>query len=185
MAVIIETKRYTYQDYLNLDVDDNFLYELIDGELVQKNAPSPQHQRACGKLYIMFSNFINAKQLGEIFFAPIDVFLDDYNVPQPDLVFVSQAKKNIITQDGIMGVPDLVVEIISPTSHSHDRGKKMKLYKKYQISEYWLIDPNSQTVEVYFYENNDYDLISSAVKQGLIQSKLLIDFQLEVASLFS
>ncbi|MCU0445559.1 MAG: Uma2 family endonuclease [Microscillaceae bacterium] len=185
MAITIETKRYTYQDYRNLDVDDNFLYELIDEELVQKNAPSPQHQRISRKLLILLNTFIDTKQLGEIFYAPIDVFLDEYNAPQPDLVFVSNAQKSIITQDGIMGAPDLVVEIISSSSLRQDRGKKMKLYKNYQIPEYWLIDLISQAVEVYFYENNEYELVSSAVEKGLIQSKVLTDFQFDVAGLFS
>src|SRR4051794_27953062 len=84
--------------------DDNYYYEIIDGEMIQKSAPTPMHQRICRKVIILLDRFINEKKSGEIFQSPIDVYLDEYNKPQPDIIFVSNEKKAIITNDGIMGI---------------------------------------------------------------------------------
>jgi len=184
MASIIVEKPYTYQDYKNLDVEDNFWYELINGELVQKSSPSLNHQRISGKFFLLFSAFINSNQLGEVFYAPIDVFLDEHNAPQPDLVFVSNAKKSLITNDGIIGPPDLVAEIISPSSVKRDRMDKMKLCKKYQIPEFWLIDPNNTSVEIYTFQDGDYDVFALAAETGTIQSGILPGFSLDIKTLF-
>jgi len=184
MADILE-KKFTYQDYKNLDVEDNFWYELLNGELVKKSSPSPLHQRVSRNLLVALNTFIVGKKLGEVFYSPIDVFLDDYNVPQPDLVFVSDARKEIISDDGILGIPDMVIEIISPSSFKRDRVDKMKLYKKHQIPEFWLIDPNNTSVEIYTFQENDYDVFSLAVQSGTVQSKVLPEFTLEVSTLFT
>lgn len=184
MDTLVLTQKYTYADYRELDVDDNLLYELLNGDLVKKSAPSPQHQRTVRKLTRQMENFIEGKSLGEVFFAPIDVFLDDYNVPQPDLIFISEAKKGIITQDGIMGVPDLVVEVISPSSWRRDRFEKMKLYKKYEVPEFWLIDPQNKSIEVFTYADNDFDVFSLGVETDEVQSKILEGFTIKVKTIF-
>ncbi|MCU0355358.1 MAG: Uma2 family endonuclease, partial [Cytophagales bacterium] len=95
-------------------------------------------------------------------------------------------KKHLVTNDGIMGAPDLVVEIISPNSVKRDRVDKMKLYKKYQIRECWLIDPNNRSVEVYTFQESekDYDIFSFAVTDGTVQSQVLAGFSVEIAPLF-
>ncbi len=85
-------------------------------------------------------NFISEKQLGRLLCAPVNVYLDDYNVPQPDVLFISSERQTIINADGIFGAPDLVVEIISPTSAARDRVEKLKLYERFGVKEYWLIE---------------------------------------------
>jgi Uma2 family endonuclease len=184
MDTLVLEQKYTYADYRELDVDDNLLYELLNGDLVKKSAPSPQHQTVVVNLLFAIKSFINEKNKGRVFVAPIDVFLDDYNVPQPDLIFISEAKKGIITQDGIMGVPDLVVEVISPSSWRRDRFEKMKLYKKYEIPEFWLIDPQNQSIEVFTYADNDFDVFSLGVETDEIQSKVLDGFSIKVKTIF-
>ncbi len=184
MDTLVLEQKYTYADYRELDVDDNLLYELLNGDLVKKSAPSPQHQTVVVNLLFAIKSFINEKNKGRVFVAPIDVFLDDYNVPQPDLIFISEAKKGIITQDGIMGVPDLVVEVISPSSWRRDRFEKMKLYKKYEIPEFWLIDPQNQSIEVFTYTDNDFDVFSLGVETDEIQSKVLEGFSIKVKTIF-
>jgi Uma2 family endonuclease len=181
---LVLAQKYTYADYRELDVDDNLLYELINGDLVKKSAPSPQHQTVVVNLLFAIKSFINEKNKGRVFVATIDVFLDDYNVPQPDLIFISEAKKGIITQDGIMGVPDLVVEVISPSSWRRDRFEKMKLYKKYEIPEFWLIDPQNKSVEVFTYTDNDFDVFSLGVETDEVQSKILEGFTIKVKTIF-
>ena len=185
MAEVLE-KRYTYADYRDLDVDDNFLYELLDGELVKKSAPSPNHQRVLRNVNDLMWSYVKKHKLGEIFFSPIDVFLDDENVPQPDLVFVAEAQKTRITNDGIMGAPNLVVEVISPSSINRDRFDKLKLYKRYAVAEYWIIDPANQSVEVYAYvaAEKDYDLHAFAVLTGEVTSKQIAGLTLNVTAIF-
>jgi Uma2 family endonuclease len=179
-------KRFTYEDYKALDVDDTYLYELINGELVKKAAPSPAHQRILKKLFLAMNKHVETAKSGELLFAPIDVFLDETNVPQPDLVFVSTAKNSLITDDGIMGIPDLVVEIISPSSFRRDRFDKFRLYKTYGIPEFWLIDPANRSVEVYTFSqaHHDYDLRDAFAETGLITSVALPEFKIEIAELF-
>lgn len=129
---------------------------------------------------------VKTQKLGEVFFAPIDVFLDDESVPVPDLVFVSNANKHLITNDGIMGAPDLVVEIISPSSIKRDRVQKLKLYKRFSIGEYWLIDPANESIEIYHYDakEKDYDLFSFGVGSGAVNSKTLPDLVVAVEQIF-
>jgi Uma2 family endonuclease len=88
------TGRVTYAEYRALDVDDTFLYELLDGTLVKKSATSPMHQRTSRKLLFAFEAFISQQQLGELFYAPIDVFVDEANIPQPDLLFVAAERSS-------------------------------------------------------------------------------------------
>jgi len=96
-------------DYRALDVDDNFYYELINGELVKKSAPAPRHQMIQANLFRLLGNFIFNNSLGVILCAPVDVFVDDYSVPQPNLLFIAKEQQHIITDDGVMGAPNLVV----------------------------------------------------------------------------
>jgi Uma2 family endonuclease len=180
----ITTKRFTYADYKALDVDDNFWYELINGELVKKSAPAPRHQMIQANLFWSFSNHVRQHSLGVILCAPVDVFVDDYNVPQPDLLFIAKERQHIITDDGVMGAPNLVVEILSPSSIKRDRKDKMHLYKRLKVQEYWIIDPNNQAVEVYHLIEGDYDLISFAVERGNVDSTQLTGFSLEVSTIF-
>jgi Uma2 family endonuclease len=186
MAVEILERRFTYTDYKELDVDDNLLYELLEGELVKKSAPSPQHQRVLRNTYDIVGPYVKAKKLGEVFFAPIDVFLDDESVPVPDLVFVSSAKASLVTADGIMGAPDLVVEIISPSSIRRDRFQKFRLYKQFAVTEYWLIDPANQSIEIHHYNvtEKDYDLFSFGVSKGEVRSKVLPELVIAVEQIF-
>ncbi|MFN4144265.1 MAG: Uma2 family endonuclease [Runella sp.] len=176
--------KITVREFFDMELEEGFQYELIDGEIVKKSAPNPQHQFVLGELYFSLKNYLKNKSYGIVFFAPIDVFFDAYNNTQPDLVYVSESKKGIITQNGIEGVPDLIIEILSPSTFRLDRGAKMKLYKYHAVAEYWLVEPTSQTVEVYAYANGDYDLHDAAVETGIISSKLLSDWQVNLQELF-
>ncbi len=177
-------KLVTYAEYKALDVDDNYLYELLDGELVQKAVPSPRHQKVLAELYDVVKAHVKANQLGTVLFAPVDVFLNEYNAPQPDLVFVSKARESLITNDGIMGAPDLVVEIISPSSLRRDRFDKMRIFKRFALPEVWLIDPANRSVEVYTLAETEYDLFSFAAETGEVTSKALPELKVNVAGLF-
>lgn len=180
----VASKLISVQEFLNMEVEENYTYELINGKIVKKSAPHPNHQRVSKELLILLDSYVKKKKLGEVLNAPLDVFFDEYNVVQPDLLFVSEKKKEIITENGVEGAPDLVIEILSPGSMRFDRGEKMKLYKKYQVQEYWIVDPKNQSVEVYVYENNEYELFSFAVEAGKVESKVLQKFSLPVEKIF-
>lgn len=185
MLVTQPLKRYTYSDYKNLDVDDNFLYELINGELVQKSSPSPRHQLISGNLYVAIKSHASEKKLGTVLYAPVDVFIDDYNAPQPDLLFIKTEHKTYITKDGVFGPPDIVIEILSPSSITRDRIDKMRIYRRFGIPEYWIVDPKYASIEVYQLIEKEYELFSSAVETGSIQSKILEIFTLNINDVFA
>ena len=188
--------RLTYEEFRTVEFedDDTFHYELLDGQMRRKSAPSPQHQRVSRLVLRQIDNFITEKKLGEVFYAPIDVVLNDYNAPQPDLVFVSEARKSIITRDGIMGVPELVVEIMSPSSLRIDRYKKRDIYEAAGVAEYWLIDPLNEFVELYVRSpEGRYNLHQAAQAQPdpeddsqvyVVTSTVLTGFQADVRLFF-
>ncbi|MFD2570159.1 Uma2 family endonuclease [Spirosoma soli] len=190
----VALRQLTYREFREMEFDDNdpFQYELLDGEIMKKNAPTPWHQRLSRLLLRQLDNHVTEKKLGEVFYAPIDVFLNDYNAPQPDLIFVSEVNKALITNDGIMYVPDLVVEIISPSSIRRDRFDKRDIYERFAIPEYWIADPQNQEIEVYsLAETGKYELYCIASVQDLVRgegftvkSKVLPALQIDIRSLF-
>jgi Uma2 family endonuclease len=185
MLVTHPVKRYTYTDYKNLDVDDNFLYELINGELVQKSAPSPRHQDILMNLIRHLDGFVFSKKLGKVLCAPVDVFVDEHNVPQPDLLFVNNEHRGYITPDGLFGPPDLVVEIVSPSSITRDRVDKMRIYRNFGIPEYWIVDPRYASIEIFYLTGKEYELYSVAVEKGAVQSKVLEGLVVNMDDMFA
>lgn len=188
METVISHKKVSVSEFreMRFDDDDNYYYEIINGEMIQKSAPTPMHQRICRKLIVILNSFINEKKLGEIFQSPIDVYLDEYNKPQPDLVFVSNGKKAIITNDGIMGIPDLIIEVISPSSLIRDRIEKKNLYERMLVSEFWLVDPQYEAIEIYKLQNNRYELMSAAtIFEGALKSALFEELTINLSEIFS
>ena len=162
-----------------------FIFELLDGEVVARNFPSASHQRILAELTWLMTNHVKANKLGEILFAPFGMVLDDFDDVQPDLMFVTSARQEIIQEDGIFGVPDLVVEIISPSSIKTDRGKKFKLYERMNLPEYWIIDINNKSIEVYQRQESGYELVSFSTGQGEVESFVLAGLRIAVDGLFS
>lgn len=175
METVISNTKVSVSEFREMlfDDDDNYYYEIINGEMIQKSAPTPMHQRICRRLVVILDKFITEKKSGEVFQSPVDVYLDEYNKPQPDLVFVSSEKKAIITNDGIMGIPDLIIEIISPTSVIRDRIEKKDLYERMSVREFWIADPQYAAIEIYTLQNNRYELLSAATPlEGELKSDL-------------
>jgi Uma2 family endonuclease len=117
-------------------------------------------------------------------YAPISVFLNEYNAPQPDLLFVSKKNEGIIHEKGIMGVPDLIVEIISPGSIIRDRIEKKEIYEQAGVREYWIVDPKYKSIEVYELTKEVYKLISSAEESGTIRSKVIKGLVINIEAVF-
>ena len=125
---MVTTPRLTYQDYANLEGDER--YELLDGELILVGSPNMDHQEAVTNLGTSLSVFVKEHDLGKIYFAPTDVLLADTDVVQPDLLFISNEREHIRTPANIQGAPDLIVEILSPSSSRRDWRDKRELYAR-------------------------------------------------------
>lgn len=178
----------TWTEFRDLDIPegDTSIYELIHGKIVKRASPNTPHQEVSFKLSVEFGIYNKQKKLGRFFTAPYDVYFDEHTAGvQPDLLFVSHERDFIIHPgNGIVGTPDLVVEIVSPGSVDKDRNLKKEVYEEFAIREYWVVDPKWQSVEVYRMENNRYHLFSFAEKEGMIKSSVLPDFELEVSLIF-
>ena len=189
METLTEVRKLTVAEFHQMDFadDDPYLYELLAGELVKKNAPAPRHQLILAELYDQTKTFVRAKNLGSVLFAPVDVFIDDHTTPQPDLIFVGADRLNLITNDGIMGVPTLVAEVVFPSSIYHDRVTKKRLYERFGVVEFWLIDPAADAyIEVYTLTDGRYELLSAAsLIEGSLTSNVLPGLALDLAQLFA
>jgi Uma2 family endonuclease len=179
-----EEKLITVAELFDMELEEGYFYELLNGHIVKKQAPSPQHQKAVVKMTTLIENFITEKDLGDCYTSPIDVFFDKYNNTQPDILFIKKDRLFIVTEHGIEGQPDLIVEVLSPSSYRHDKVDKMKIYCQFGVSEYWIVDPNNKAVEVYTLENNLYQLSAIASETGEITSKALDNFKVNIEQIF-
>jgi Uma2 family endonuclease len=127
---------------------DDKRYQLLDGEMILAPSPTSRHQAVILRISLELHEFVTGRNLGRVWFAPLDVVLSDYDVAQPDILFVSNARSGIVTEANIQGAPDLVVEVLSPATSGYDRGHKLLLYGRHGVREYWLVDPDAETVEV-------------------------------------
>lgn len=166
--------------------EDIFIYELLNGELVKKSAPKPLHQLCSQRIEFALETHLRQNPVGQYFHAPVDVFFDDNNGVQPDICFLKSERTFLIDlNEGIMGAPDLIMEIISPGSIRYDRGDKKNLYERFAVKEYWIIDPNNRSVEVFVMRDNAYVLHEIQESTGKITSSVLSGFEVEVSDLFS
>ncbi len=175
--------KFTYEDLQSIPQDRN-RYEIIDGDLLVSPAPVPYHQIILGNLYRNLSAWIEQHGLGEILFAPVNVVFSQSTVLEPDLIFVSRDRLSIIGEKNIGGPPDLVVEILSESTAHVDRGIKLKQYALSGVKEYWMLDPESKTAEVYRAEENAYQLVGHYIEGKSLSSPLFPGFALPVVTLF-
>src|SRR5690554_1007440 len=181
--IIDRSKKWTVEDYLQLEEDVKC--EILDGELLMTPAPLIAHQRTLASLYQHLAHVVNQQQAGELLFAPVDVFFDGENVYQPDLVFVSAARSSIIQEKGIMGIPDLVVEVISPSTSYIDRYSKKDKYGQFGVKEYWIADPANQTLEIFVLASSgNYELVLFLQKRGKVNSTVLNSLDFELSDVF-
>ena len=136
--------RLTYDDLVNLPGDER--YELIDGELILVGAPSEFHQSILLNLILLIQSV--HRSLGRMYVPPFDVLLSQGDVVQPDLLFVSNERLDIVEGAYVRGAPDLVVEILSPSTARLDRTRKRALYERHGVKEMWLVDPDERTILV-------------------------------------
>jgi Uma2 family endonuclease len=172
---------YTADDYMQLP--ENAPYQLINGKLIYKSAPEDINQKIAFELILEIGNYVKIKKLGQVRFSPDDVHFDKENIFQPDILFVSIARASII-QKKIYVAPDFIVEISSPGTEKIDRNRKMKIYGKYDVIEYWIVSPEEEQIVVYHNKKNKMQLVQTAYRSGKILSKAIKGFELEVEKVF-
>ena len=174
--------RYTYKDYLL--IDDDKRYEILRGGLIMVPAPFTIHQRLLRNIEDILWNFVKEKKLGEVLVAPTDVVLSEDIVVQPDILFISKEGLDIIKEAAIMGSPDLIVEIISPSSASYDTVEKRDIYEEYGVKEYWLVFPQEKAIEVLTLEDGVYRELCKGRKTGVVRSKIIVGLEVDLKEVF-
>ena len=180
----VEGKHYTYEDFLKLP-DDGKRYEIIDGELYVAPAPTTKHQRTTTRLTSTLDLHTRAGRLGEVFTAPLDVVLANDAIVEPDIVYVSRARRRILTDPNVQGAPDLVVEVISPSTTRRDQETKRDLYARYGVRYYWLAHPIEEWVRAYeLGKDGAYELVAEAHKDETFAAPPFPDLAIQLAELW-
>jgi Uma2 family endonuclease len=185
MEAVLGNEYFTYADYAGWDTDER--YELIDGALyLMSPAPSVRHQEIVGELYAIFRNFLVDKPC-RAFISPIDVRLnadsEDDTVLQPDVIVVCDKSK--IGSGSINGAPDLVVEVLSPSSERYDSGVKLDKYLDSGVRECWIVNPEAHTVRVYVGESEGGGTVRLYRESGAIESDILPGLTIPLVEIFA
>ena len=183
MATAQPVLKFTYEDYRTAPEDKR--YELLDGDLLMTPAPNLKHQEVEFELTIQLGRFIKERALGKFFFAPCDVVLSDHDVVQPDLLFVSREREHLLRGgDNVRGAPDLVVEVLSPTTADRDRGYKHALYAKHGVREYWLVDPVDETITIHRLQDGALVAAHTFGRGQTLRSPLFAGFEIALDAVF-
>jgi Uma2 family endonuclease len=154
------------------------LCQLINDVLIMSPAATPNHQRYSKKIFKAIEKYVEEKELGEVLYSPIDVYLNNQNVYQPDIVFVSNERSNIINWGkGIIGAPDLIIEILSKGNRKYDLKDKKDVYEQSGVKEYWVVDPETKWCEGFVLTGNKFQ--SSGEKTGQLCLRI-IDLQISL-----
>ena len=169
-------KHWTWDDYVGLP-EDGKRYEVLDGELVEMRAPSTGHQYALIELVSLLRTWAKTRSGGLVFCAPLDVHLAYDIVVQPDVMWIAPGSRHIVEPHAVTAIPDLVIEVLSPSNPGHDTVRKREIYARYRTFEYWIVDPRAKTVSIYRLKGRDLvphasgrgkDRLRSSLSRGLV-----------------
>jgi Uma2 family endonuclease len=175
--------KLTFEAFRQLP-DDGKRYELIHGEVRLTPSPNTRHQTVVHNLDMSLGQFVLQNKLGEVWTAPLDVRLGEDTALQPDLIFVSNARAATIKEGYIEGSPDLVVEVLSPSTAAHDRATKLGIYAAAGVTEFWLVDAQARTVEVLKLQAKKYFVEAVLAGDQVLTSSLFPGWQLSLRDLF-
>ena len=179
---IEKKKTYTYEDYERLP--EGAPYQLIRGELVMTPSPILYHQDILGNIFFKLKKFIEDKNLGKIYIAPIDVYFSETETYQPDIIFITNDRLSIISEKKIEGPPDLVIEILSPATAYYDLRIKKDTYEQSGVKEYWIVDPIQKKIEVFVNKEGKFELFTTATSEGEVKSETLNGFNIALKEVF-
>jgi Uma2 family endonuclease len=171
--------KLTYDDYAELP-NDGRRYEVVEGELAVTPAPAPAHQAVSRNLEYLLHTHALATGAGTVYDAPIDVILAPTTIVQPDLVYVAAARQAIITERAIEGPPDLVIEIVSPSTARQDRVTKAALYARFGVAFYWVVDPGALTLEEYALAHNAYQQVAVHSGATVARTRMFPDLEIDL-----
>ncbi len=178
--------KFTYEDFLHFP-DDGKRHEIIDGEHFVTPSPNTKHQAISFNLSGLLWAYLKEHALGRVFAAPFDVFFSDVNVVEPDLLYISRERLDVLTDKHVRGAPDLVVEIHSPGTRKTDEITKRKLYERFDVTEYWVVDPELDSIKVYRRVAGSFARVAelTAEHNDVLTSPLLPDWSARLREIFS
>ena len=147
-------------------------------------SPVPNHQKISREIEFELLKFVKEKGLGEVFDAPCDVHLDDENVVQPDILFISKDRLTIIGEKNIETAPDLVIEILSESTAYRDLIQKKRLYARFGVKEYWIVVPGEKTIDIHILKDKTYQLYKTLGEDDTLESQILKGFKMELKAIF-
>jgi Uma2 family endonuclease len=175
---------FTTRDYRELP-EGGPRYQLIEGDLHMAPSPNLFHQEISANLEGLLRDHLKGKRAGKVLHAPLDVFLTDTNVYQPDILFVSTKNLGMLKVDGVHGAPDLIVEILSPSTSRLDLGAKKRVYARCGVLEFWAIDPQERKIKVYDLQKSDADPVGTWGEGEGFESRLFPGLRVEGADVFA
>jgi|SRR5690625_42846 len=180
----IQTKPVTYDDYRNLP-DDGKRYEIIGGKLFMSPSSTSYHQIISSNLFKVLEPYVSERNLGRVLYAPLDVVLSMRDVVQPDLMYISSDRLDIIAENNIVEAPDLVVEILSEATKTVDRTSKKNLYQRYGVREYWIVNSLGGAIEQFILQEQTLELNGTFEPPQTLASSALEGFTLPTDKVFS
>lgn len=175
--------QWTYQDYASIP-EDGHHYEIVNGVLYMSPAPSMGHQRIVGWIFYYLVTHIDIPGFGQVYQAPTDVELSPGDVVQPDVFVVLNPHLDRITPSRLIGAPDLAVEVASPRTARHDLSDKLYAYARAGVPEYWVVNPDAQTIEVLVGESWIYRSLGLFSGHTTLPSQVVPDFPVRVEQFF-
>lgn len=177
--------QWSYEDYLALP-DDGRRYEIIEGVLYVSNAPDIDHQYTVAELVGEIRQFVKAQGLGYVLTAPFEVHLSERSRPvQPDVLFIRSDRWPASGAKFFAGAPDLVVEVVSPSSARSDQFVKFDAYERAGVPEYWIVHPRTHAVQVFTLSGGEYAELGEFVAHEVIQSAVLPGLAIVASALFN
>ena len=178
--------KLTYDDFVHFP-DDGKRHEIVDGEHCVTPSPNSKHQTIVGNLHGMIWTYLRQRPLGRVFVAPFDVVLSEFDVVEPDLLYLSNDRAaQVLVPQHVRGVPDLVVEVASPGTRQRDETVKRRLYERWGVVEYWVVDPELDVVRVYVRDGERFTraIELSLETHAVLRTPLLPDLDLPLADVF-
>lgn len=185
MTVPSSNVKLTYEDYCLFPEDRN-RHEVIAGAHIMTPAPGTRHQIIVGNLFAAFHAFLRESPVGRVLSAPFDVVLSDTDIVQPDLVYVARERFQILTETNALGAPDLLVEVLSPGTRRMDEGLKRKLYERHGVHEYWIVDPEPESITIHGRQGEGFGAPGRRFRQrrDRLTTPLLPGFELFLSEVF-